>query len=137
MLDTLGVRMYSLELDSGMAIAVHFIQDVLPDTAFGSLYQAAFDVEGDTLRAMAQVMLAVSFGELLAITDTVVNGVPSLDLSFAVQEHEEVVPQLMHARLYFWNRRFITFSVTAAYRDATEALLLAEGLRSTIQISAP
>ena len=137
MLDTLGVRMYSLELDSTMAITVHFIQDVLPDTTLGSLYQAAYDVEGDTLRAMAQVMLVLSYGELLAIADTVVNGVPSLDLSFAVQEHEEAEPQLIHARLYYWKQRFITFSVTAAYRDATEATLLAEGLRSTIQITAP
>jgi hypothetical protein len=137
MLDTLGVRMYSLELDSGMAIAVHFIEDVLPDTSMGSLYKAAFDVEGDTLRAMAQVMLAVSLGELLAIADTVVNGVPSLDLSFAVQEYEDAEPQLMHTRLYYWNRRFITFSVTAANRHASESALLAEGFRSTIHISAP
>ena len=137
MLDTLGVRMYSLELDSSMAIAVHFIKGVLPDTTFGSLYQAAFDVEGDTLRAMAQVMLAVSYGELLAIADTVVNGVPSLDLAFAVQEQEDAEPQLLHARLYYWNRRFITFSVTAPYRYGTEAALMAEDLRNTIQISAP
>jgi len=137
MLDTLGVRMYSLELDSSMAIAVHFIQDVLPDTTLGSLYQAAFDVEGDTLRAMAQVMLAVSYGELLAIADTVVNGVAHLDLAFAVQEQEDAEPQLLHARLYYWNRRFITFSVTAPYRYGTEAALMAEDLRNTIQISAP
>ena len=136
MLDTLGVRLYALELDSSMAIAVHFIQDVLPDTTLGSLYQSAFDVEGDTLRAMAQVMLAVSYGELLAIADTVVNGVPHLDLAFAVQEQEDAEPQLLHARLYYWNRRFITFSVTAAYRDATEVAMLAQELRSTIHISA-
>lgn len=137
MVDTLGVRMYALELDSSLAITVHFIQEVLPDTSAGSLYQAAFDVEGDTLRAMAQVMLAISYGDLLAIADPVIQGVPYLDLSFGLQEHEEEEPRLVHTRLYYWNRRFITFSVTAAYRDATEAALLAEGLRSTIQIAAP
>ncbi len=77
--DTLGVRMYSLELDSSKAVSVHFMQGIMPDTISGSLFKAAFDVEGDTLRAMAQVMLAVSYGELLAISASVINDIPYLD----------------------------------------------------------
>jgi len=65
-----------------------------------------------------------------------VNGVPSLDLAFAVQEQEDAEPQLLHARLYYWNQRLITFSVTATYRHAIEVAMLAEELRSTIHISA-
>jgi len=136
-LDTLNVRMYALELDSGMAITVHFIKDVVPDTTAGSLYQAAFDVEGDTLRAMAQVMLATSNGQLVAISDSIMNGVPFLDLSMAMQEHVEIEPQLMHLRLYCWKGRFSSFGVTAANRHSTALLSLAVALRTTISIVAP
>lgn len=135
-LDTLNVRMYALELDSGMAITVHFIQDVVPDTSAGSLYQAAFDVEGDTLRAMAQVMLATSNGALLSIADTS-NGVwPALDMALGTL-HEPAQESLTVIRMYYYQRRFITAGLHVPKNRELEGLAMMSALRSTFQLLQP
>lgn len=137
MLDTLGVRMYSLELDSNMAIAVHFMQDVMPDTTLGSLYQAAFDVEGDTLRAMAQVMLFLTGSELLAITDTTIGEVSALDLTFGTPVEAEPVEQLTRFRIIFHERKFMTFTVTGPKFRSLDVIALGNALCDTIHIAEP
>lgn len=137
MLDTLGVRMYALELDSSMAISVHFIQDVFPDTTLGSLYQAAFDVEGDTLRAMAQVMLAVSYGELLAIADTVASAIPALDLTIKLPVEGVLEHQVIQLRIMFYARRFMTFAVAGPETRSHDVVDLGNALHGTIHIYQP
>lgn len=132
--DTLNVRIYALELDSGMAITVHFIKDVLPDTSAGSLYQAAFDVEGDTLRAMAQVMLGVSQGELLAIADSATQGIPYLDIALALVQQE--FNALLDFRLFYWKQRFISFCVSGSVAQRATVRNLASIITNQIQLTA-
>lgn len=132
-LDTLNVRMYALELDSGMAITLHFIKDVVPDTSSGSLYQAAFDVEGDTLRAMAQVMLGVSQGELLAISDSEIQGVPYLDILYERVDQE--FSAIMDVRLYYWKQRFISFGFSGSVAQGAAISSLASISKGQIQIT--
>lgn len=135
-LDTLNVRMYALELDSGMAVTVHFIKDVLPDTSAGSLYQAAFDVEGDTLRAMAQVMLATANGALLSIADTSNGAWPALDMVFGIMQ-EPAEESLTIIRMYYYQRRFITAGLHVPKNRELEGLAIMSALRSTIQLLQP
>jgi hypothetical protein len=137
MIDTLQVRMYSLEMDSTLGIAVHFVLGVSPDTAAAGIFKAAWEVEQDTLRAMAQVMLFVSGAELLAIADTTVGAVPALDLTMETSTEGEPEDQVTRLRLIYHDRRFMTFGVTAPKDRSLDVIALGNALHGTIQIDQP
>lgn len=135
--DTLNVRVYALEVDSAMAVTAVFMKEVVPDTTSGSLYQAAFDVEDDTLRAMAQVMLQLTKGELMAIDDSTTNGVPYLNLVFSVQENEEEVATVIFSRMLYTHKRYMTFTIGCPQPQVTIGSALAEAVWSTISATTP
>ncbi len=135
MLDTLQVRMYALDLDSTLGVAVHFILDVSPDTLATGLFQAALDVEQDTLRAMAQVMLLVSGAELQAITDTTIGSIPALDLTMATPAGDGAEDQVTRLRLIYHDRRLMSFGVIAPKSRSLHAIALGNALHGTIQLA--
>jgi hypothetical protein len=137
MFDTLQVRMYNLEVDSTLGITVHFILGVSPDTVSYGLFKAAWDVEHDTLRAMAQVLLFASGSELLSVTDTTLGVIPVLDLTMATPAEGEPEDQMTRLRLIYHHRRFMTFGVTAPKDRSLEVISLGNALHGTIAIDQP
>lgn len=137
LLDTLHVRMYSLEMDSTKSIAIHFVLEVLPDTSDGSLFDSAMAVEQDSLRAMAQVLLYVSGADLQAINDTSVGDVPALDMTYATPAASDPKGQVTRLRLIYHDRRFMTFAASAPKNRSTEVIALANAMCGTIQFDQP
>lgn len=112
-LDTLNVEMYALSVDSTLGVTVHVIENAMPDTASLSLFGQALAVEGDTLRAMAHVMITASAARLLAISDTTIQTVPVLDFAIGHPTDGLGKEEVSFLRLIYRDRKFLCFAVSA------------------------
>jgi len=134
-LDSLGVRMYSLELDTAVGITVHFVLDMAPDITADGPFMAAFDVEGDTLRAMAQLMLLTSGAELVAISDTLLGAVAVLDMVTSTPLDLDGNATISRLRLVYDHKRFMSFLVLGPSTRSSEIQSYAAGMNSSLNIT--
>lgn len=121
-IDTLGMTVYACEVDSLLALQVHYLRNA----SFNSndpFFQQALSLENqDTLRAVARLLLLGTnsiASEVMSIQNRNING---LQLAVNYQSLATNQPFYSFIRYFLFNNKFIAFTVTCAESDLQRAL---------------
>lgn len=136
--DTLGVRMYSYEMDSTYALTAHFMRNVFTDPGPSSLMKSAMTVEQDSLRGIAQVLRSTTNAQVLAISDHKANGQrDALDITLRYPDMATNGTPLAYTRLVYEDGIFMAFTVSGWEADTTQLSLVRAQYFGSINIPAP
>jgi hypothetical protein len=120
MKDTLQVRFYSYQVDSLLSFQVHQLNnaELEPNVNRSQVLEAALQQSNnDTLRAMIRLMLSTSNADLLSIEDVLVSSKKGIEAGILYKETDTNNPSVSFIRLFYFNKRFISFNVSGTKND--------------------
>ena len=116
-LDTLHVKMASFEVDSLLGMQAHFMDSAYLNPSDELLNVAYAKHPNDTLRAIADLILFASNSELTAISDTMVQSKPGLEVGIRYLTMTTDEPLHSFVLFFYEHGKFWSFTITGAESD--------------------
>ena len=110
--DTLLTSLYSVAIDTTLALQVHVFDDARFDSINDIFQQALVQENNDTLRAMGAIMLLATNSELTSISDIQTDGYDGLEISFEYLSLASNYDYHSFVRFYLVDNYFVSFTVT-------------------------
>jgi len=120
--DSLHLTLYNGSVDSLLTLQVHVFDSAYLNTEEELLSVALQENEGDTLRAIAQLILFATNSELLNIEDINVNERNGLEMGINYLTLISDVPTFTFMRYFLFNNKFIVFSIAGSQDDVPRLL---------------
>ena len=141
--DTLQTTFYAIKVDTSLSLHVHVFEDAKFGNGNEILTEALQDSEGDTLRAIAKIMLLTTNSELTSIEDIVtsytsnlnINYVNGLEMSFYYKTLQSSQQYHTFIRYYLLNNRFYAFSLTTGESEILRAYTYKNQFFNSIQFN--
>ena len=140
--DTLQTTYYAIKVDTSLSLQVHIFEGAQFGEGNELLNEALIDTEGDTLRAIAKIMLLVTNSELTSIEDvtSMTNNFEALDInglemSFYYKTLPSSEPYHTFIRYYLTNNRFYAFSLTTGESEILRAYTYKNQFFQSIQFN--
>jgi hypothetical protein len=120
--DSMPLKFYAYKLDSLIAFQVHEMDNAVLDSTLNdenTVLRSAIDqTSGDTLRAIAKMILLISGADLLSVEDVnLSSGRKALDLGLQYSNLPPDGHKVTYIRLFYSKKVFLTFTVTGVTDD--------------------
>ena len=132
--DTLNTSLYTVTLDSLLALQVHIFTDAqfnVSDTIFNEVLRQE---ENDTLRAIAKMILLVTNSEATEVQSVSTDSINGLEIGISYKTLASNTPFFSFIQYYLHNSKFISFSATGAERDIERLVLTKNYFFESIKI---
>lgn len=110
--DSLLTTLYAAAIDSTQAVQVHIFKGASFSNSEPVFNEALIQEEGDTLRAIAKLMLLASNSEITEIIEVFTNGVRGLEMGLTYKTLQTDIPYHSFVRYYLIEGNFISFTWT-------------------------
>ena len=108
--DTLYTHLYAVEINEREALTVHVFENAKFDVSDPIFFEALTLENGDTLRAIARIIVLASYSEVVSINDVYTNGNRGLDVG--IRYNSPDFPFYSFIRYYLVNGSFVAFTWT-------------------------
>lgn len=119
--DSLHIRMYAVSVDSILGLQVHLFDSAYFNEG-NELLEEALAQEGDTLRAIASLMLLATNSELVELEEVDVSGRNGLDVGLDYLTLASNIPTLTFCRYFLYDGKFLAFIISGSKDDETRLL---------------
>jgi len=115
--DTLSTTLYATPIDSTEALQVHIFNNAYFDSNNLLFSNALIQESGDTLRAVAKLMVLLSNSEVISMNEIYTNGHRGLELGIKYLTLQNNTPYSSFIRYYLDKNNFISFSWTGNFTN--------------------
>jgi len=134
MYDTLETKLYSSAIDTTEAMQVHIFEDARFSTSEPVFNEALRQENGDTLRAIAKLMLLITNSELTALEGIKTGKHRALEIGFVYKTLQTNYPYHTFVRYYMINNIFVSFSWTCSETKLQKGILNKNKFFNSIKI---
>ncbi|HAH59317.1 MAG TPA: hypothetical protein DCL86_14320 [Bacteroidales bacterium] len=110
--DTLFTILYAAAIDSIEAVQVHIFKDATFSNSEPIFNEALIQEDGDTLRAIAKLILLASNSEITELFEVFTNGIRGLEMGLTYKALQTDAPYHSFVRYYLIDGNFISFTCT-------------------------
>lgn len=114
-IDTLSTVLYSTSIDSTEALQVHIFDNASFNSNDPIFSNALIQENGDTLRAIAKVLVLFSNSEIISLNEIYTNGHRGMILGIKYLTLQSNLPSSSFIKYYFENNKFISFTWTGNF----------------------
>lgn len=125
-LDTINIESFFFKVDSTLGLQVHFIDSISFDSSNLIFTTSLIQSNYDTLRAIGKILLLISNGTLTSISDIYINNHKGLEIGFSYDELSTLEREYSFNRVFLFDDKFLTFSITGIETDLQRLLLYKE-----------
>jgi len=120
--DSMPLKFYAYKLDSLIAFQVHQMNNAVLDSTLNdenTVLRSAIDqTSGDTLRAIAKMIVLISGADLLSVEDvSLSSGRKALDIGIQFSNLPPDGHKVTYIRLFYSQKIFLTFTITGVTDD--------------------
>jgi len=115
--DTLLTILYAAAIDSTEAVQVHIFKDATFSNSEPIFNEALIQEDGDTLRAIAKLILLASNSEITELFDVFTNGIRGLEMGLTYNTLQTDTAYHSFVRYYLIDGNFISFTCTGRQTD--------------------
>lgn len=131
-LDTVNIESYFFKVDSTLGIQVHFLDSISLDSTSEIFTIALAQTNFDTLRTIGKILLLLSNGTLTSISDLNIDNHKGLEIGFSYNEVTASEKEYSFNRIFLFDNKFLTFTVTGIETDLERLILYKETFFNSI-----
>ncbi|MEO6833556.1 MAG: hypothetical protein ABI378_13235 [Chitinophagaceae bacterium] len=131
--DSLHTRFYAGIVDSLLAIQVHIFDSAYVNSSEGLFGGALTQESGDTLRAIAKLILFATKIDLLSLSNITVDSNNGIEIGLDYKTLQSDIPTLTFIRYFLLNHNFIVFTITGSKNDLPRYLSYKSDFFGTIE----
>lgn len=120
--DSLHLTLYNGSVDSLLSLQVHVFDSAYLNTEEQLLSTALQENEGDTLRAIAHLIIFATNSEILSIENITVDEKNGLEIGINYLTLVSDIPTFTFMRYFLFNGKFIVFSIAGSQDDVPRLL---------------
>ncbi|HRH03424.1 MAG TPA: hypothetical protein PLN13_09235 [Bacteroidia bacterium] len=125
-LDTINIESFFFKVDSTLGLQVHFIDSISFDSSSLIFTTALTQTNYDTLRTIGKILLLISNGTLTSISDILIDNHRGLEIGFSYDELSTLEREYSFNRIFLYDDKFLTFSITGIETDLQRLLIYKE-----------
>jgi hypothetical protein len=133
-IDSLRTLYYNLEVDSSMAMHVHYTDSAYLEHGNPFIDSLLAVADGDILRLFAKIMLMTTNAECTSVTNMFLkNGKKGLELG--MKQNAEGINVFSFSALFYTGKRFYAFTVSAEEKDLVKLMAYKTKFFNSIMIN--